>query len=397
MIKVQTIWGSYLSNTIGPSQTLKRMLRYKKLFENNNIEYSVISLDTVKELSPLNKTNILKKFQNFKIIIFFVRNTLFFAFLSIYFKNIRHCISVFRKWKANQYPKADIIVFHDPFTFWICRKYAQKLNTKIILFHHGGNPEDNMLFDYYPILEKRYWVKRRINLFNLECLSSPDAIVFINPESHQNYCIKYKLLHKKFKLIVNGIEDMYTKNNDINKIDDINKYKLVTVGTVSNRKNQLLLLKALNVAIPQLKYKIKITIVGDGPLLKTLIDYSFSNNLDQFVEFVGNQKNVTTFLSNADIFILSSNKEGLPISLLEALSFKLPIISSNISGARECVLNNKNGILFKPNDKEALAKIFCSLENYNWHEFGKISRKLFESKFQFNKMQESYIELLNEL
>jgi glycosyltransferase involved in cell wall biosynthesis len=397
MINVQTIWGTSLTNTIGPSQTLKRMIRYKKVFEKNNIKYSVVSLDAKIEIAAINKSSIFKKTQSFAIFRFLVRNTLLFAFLSIYYKEVRHSISVFRKWRFNPYSKPDIVVFHDPFTFWICRKYAQKLKVKIILFHHGGNPDDNMLFDYYPILKKRPWVKRRIIQFNLKCLSLPDAIVFINPESYQNYCNLYKSINIKFNLIVNGIEDVSFGNSNRNKNSNKNKYKLVTVGTVNDRKNQILLLKALSIASPQLKYNIKITIVGDGPLLKKLIDYSSYNNLDHFVEFVGNQKDITSFLSNADIFILASKKEGLPISLLEALSFKLPIISSNISGSRECVIEGENGILFKSGDKKALAEIYCSLDKYNWGEFGETSRKLFESKFQFNQMQESYIDLLNEL
>ena len=394
MIKIETIWGSYLSNTIGPSQTLKRMLRNKQLFVDRNIDYSVISLDATTEKKDTSSLNALKKSQGLRLIRFMVQNTVFFALLSIYFKNLRHSLKVYRKWKIKKGKKPDIIVFHDSITYLICKRYANSKKAKIILFHHGGKFDDNMLYDYYPILKKRLWLKSRIEKLNLACITLPDRIVFINPESYHDAIDKHKELAESFILITNGIDDLYDENKHNNKAFDPDRYNLVTIGTVNERKNQLLILKALKRALDKVDYQIHLTIVGDGPLLNRLVEYATSNNMSQYIDIVGNQDDVSNYLVDSDIFVLSSNKEGLPISLLEAMSFQLPIISTNISGARECVFPGKNGILYETNDVEGLTEILCTLTNYDMSDMGKSSRELFKSQFQFKNMQESYIKLL---
>jgi glycosyltransferase involved in cell wall biosynthesis len=405
MIKVQTIWGNYLSNTIGPSQTLKRFIRNNQKFANNNIDFSVLSLDVKFDLtesgtkSELKKENyllnLIKKIQKFRIINYLSRNTIFFAFISFYFKYLRHSISIFRKWKALNDSSADIIVFHDPITYYVFKKTLIKQKLKVVLFHHGDDLEQNMFYDYYPVLQKIFWIKKNINKFTLNSLLALDTVVFINPISYHNAKIKYVSLSDKFRLVQNGIDDL--NPNNIIKRNYEDGYKIVTTGTLNERKNQLLILQALKEAIPKLKYKVKVIIVGDGPLLKKLIDYSNSNNLNQYVEFVGNQKNVSPFLLNANIFMLSSNKEGLPLAVVEALSFELPIISSNIAGIGACVVDAKNGILYPPKNKKALANLFCSLDKHDWQHYGSNSRKLFKTKFQFSQMQDSYINLISEL
>ena len=406
MIKVLTIWGNYLSNSIGPSQTLKRLVRNKEQFAENNIDYSVLSLDTnlgltqaldfkIELIQTKNRLSIINKLQKFRIINYLTRNTIFFALFSFYFKYLRHSISVLSKWKTIMDSSADIIVFHDPITYYVCKKRAQKKKSKLILFHHGDDLLENMFYDYYPVLKKISWIKKSINKFTLNSLLALDTVVFINPISYDNAKIKYVSLIDKFRLIQNGIDDL--NPNDTVKRNFRDGYNIVTAGTVNERKNQLLILQALKEAIPKLNYKVKVIIVGDGPLLKTLIDYSDANNLNQYVEFVGNQKNISPFLLKANIFMLSSNKEGLPLAVVEALSFSLPIISSNISGIGACVIEGKNGVLYQPEDKKELANLFCSLDKYHWEQFGDNSRKLFKSKFQFSQMQDSYINLINEL
>ena len=405
MIKVQTIWGNHLSNTIGPSQTLKRFIRNNQKFANNNIDFSVLSLDvkfdltesgTKSELKKENYSlNIIKKIQEFRIINYLSRNTIFFAFISFYFKYLRHSISIFRKWKATNDSSADIIVFHDPITYYVFKKTLKKQKLKVVLFHHGDDLEQNMFYDYYPVLQKISWIKKNINKFTLNSLLALDTLVFINPISYHNAKVKFVSISDNFRLVQNGINDL--NRNDTIKRDYSNGYNLVTVGTVNERKNQLLILQALKEAIPKLKYKFQVIIVGDGPLLKKLIEYSNSNNLNQYVEFIGNQKNVSPYLMNANIFMLSSNKEGLPLAVVEALSFGLPVISSNIAGIGACVVDGKNGILYQPKNKKELANLFCSLDKYHWEQFGDNSRKLFKSKFKFSQMQDSYITLIKEL
>lgn len=397
MIKVLTIWGSYLSNSIGPSQTLKRMIRNNQVFAKNDIKYSVLSLDNNEVVNPSAQKNNFKSIQKNPIIRYLVRNTLLFAFLSIYFKDVRHSLSILNKLKRINANSPDIIVFHDPITYRVCKKFISKFDAKVILFHHGGNIEDNMLFDYYPILYKRSWVRCRIDMISEQNLNMPDNIIFINSESYSNAQKKYKARKDKYKLILNGIEDLQTSNSSEYRSSRKNVSNLISIGTVNDRKNHILILKSLKRSKQKLKNNVHLTIAGDGPALAQLMDYSNQNDLDDYLTFLGNVEDVIPLLKKADIFIMSSNNEGLPISLLEALSFGLPIISSNISGARECVSDGINGILFEANNEYALSEIFERMQEINWGEYGRQSRALYETKFTFEKMQNAYIKLIKEL
>jgi glycosyltransferase involved in cell wall biosynthesis len=404
-IKVQTIYANYLSNSIGPSQTLKRLIRDSFEFEKKNIDFDVISLDkdtnntySVNQDAPnRNNTffNLLKYTSHHSVIKYLEKKTFLFAFISIYFKYIRYSCIIRKRWLKQSTKNPDIFVFHEPITFIVFRKIIKKEDCKVVLFHHGDDLLENMFYDYYPVLKKISWIKKSINKFTLNSLLALDAVVFINPISYDNAKIKYVSLIDKFRLVQNGIDDL--NPDDTVKRNFRDGYNVVTAGTVNERKNQLLILQALKEAIPKLNYKVKVIIVGDGPLLKTLIDYSDANNLNQYVEFAGNQKNVSPFLLKANIFMLSSKKEGLPLAVVEALSFSLPIISSNISGIGACVIEGKNGILYQSKDKKELSNLFCSLDKYHWEQFGDNSRKLFKSKFQFSQMQDSYINLISEL
>lgn len=94
--------------------------------------------------------------------------------------------------------------------------------------------------------------------------------------------------------------------------------------------------------------------VGDGEL-KQNIEYRIKKyNIDDKVVLVGNVSNVNYYLSNADIFVLSSDYEGLPLSILEAMASGLPIISTNVGGVADIVTNN--GILVSAKDKVGLVK-----------------------------------------
>ena len=91
-----------------------------------------------------------------------------------------------------------------------------------------------------------------------------------------------------------------------------------------------------------------------------------------------------------------SYNEGLPISILEAMSMGLPVISTNRSGIPETVDVGYNGILINP-DSEELFGIFNKMEIYNWNEMGKNSRTKYEHQFTFERMKEEYCNMIHKV
>jgi glycosyltransferase involved in cell wall biosynthesis len=161
--------------------------------------------------------------------------------------------------------------------------------------------------------------------------------------------------NKKKKLFLNSKKN-FKKKNFIN---------LLNVGRLVYQKNQILLIKTMKYLKFKTAIKFKLKIVGNGNLYKYLKKEILENKLSSEIKIIKNITNPSKYFKNSDYFILSSLYEGLPNVLIEAISFKNIVISSNCpTGPREILLNGKAGYLFKNNDHIHLAKILIkSLKN----------------------------------
>lgn len=131
--------------------------------------------------------------------------------------------------------------------------------------------------------------------------------------------------------------------------------KIINIGRFTDQKNQILILKSikyLNNSIP-----IKLLIAGRGANYSQLKNFINENKLNKNILLLNFLKNPYPYLKEADVFILSSNYEGLPNVLLEAQCFKKIIISTKCpTGPKEILLNGKAGTFFKMNDYKDLSK-----------------------------------------
>jgi len=118
------------------------------------------------------------------------------------------------------------------------------------------------------------------------------------------------------------------------------EFTFISVGSLSKPKNHLLLLEAFSA----FKSKdVKLWIVGKGPLLRVLQDRITELGLEESVELLGFQMNPYKYLANADCFVLSSETEGFPNVLVEAMGVGLPVISTDcLSGPREILAPKSN-------------------------------------------------------
>ena len=108
-------------------------------------------------------------------------------------------------------------------------------------------------------------------------------------------------------------------------------------------------------------YKLKF--FGDGPDRLKLQRLSVSLGIDRNVEFVGSVEHVAEHIEKATMFILFSDQEGMPNSLIEAMSLGLPCISSDCpcGGPKDLIVDGENGILVPVRDKDALKKAMLQL------------------------------------
>lgn len=123
-------------------------------------------------------------------------------------------------------------------------------------------------------------------------------------------------------------------------------FVIVMTARFGGQKNQRLLLEALL----QLPPDVRVRFLGDGPTRCECERLTAEFGLSARVEFLGNRLDVPTILAEADVFVLTSYYEGFPISILEAMRSRLPVIASNVGGVHEAVLEGRNGMLVKDLD-----------------------------------------------
>ena len=174
--------------------------------------------------------------------------------------------------------------------------------------------------------------------------------ILIQDESFINY-LPNKLINK-ITVIPN-----YISNSFINtKINNKKENRIITITRLEKQKNIPLLIKSFSKL--NTKYKnYKLYIYGKGSLEKKLLIQINKLNLNKRVFLVGTTNNIIDEMNKAYLFVLPSNYEGMPNSLLEAMSLGLPVISTNSSKTIPNIIkNNENGIIVRKNNQKELTK-----------------------------------------
>jgi len=127
--------------------------------------------------------------------------------------------------------------------------------------------------------------------------------------------------------------------------------RLVMVGRLQAPKDPITLLRAL----AKLREKdFEALLVGDGPDRPAVEEEIRRLGLGSAVRLLGERSDVAGLLRTAHIFVLSTRSEGLPLSILEAMAARLPVIASSVGGVHELVDHGETGILVPPGDADAL-------------------------------------------
>lgn len=244
-----------------------------------------------------------------------------------------------------------IVHCHSPIGGVIARlacKSVRKHGTKVIYTAHGfhffkGAPIKNWMI-FYPI-EKI-------------CAKYTDCLITINKEDFE---VAKKFNNTNVEYVSGiGIHTEEIKNMKVDrkakraefgfKVDD---FILISVGQVSKRKNQEVIIKALsNIPDKHVKY----LICGFGELEGYLKSLLKQFNLEDRVIFAGYRSDVKELLYTADCFIFPSLQEGLPVSLMEAMAAGLPVICSKIRGNTDLIEDGKGGYLVEADDVDEFAE-----------------------------------------
>lgn len=131
-------------------------------------------------------------------------------------------------------------------------------------------------------------------------------------------------------------------------------FTIGTVGRLVSVKNHKGLLDAFKRVHDEIEAA-RLIIVGDGPLTAQLQSQAAQLGISSQVLFAGFQRDVSDYLRRMDVFVLSSLHEGVPISLLEAMSMQIPVVCTRVGGIPEVIADNQNGMLVDSGDAASLA------------------------------------------
>lgn len=138
------------------------------------------------------------------------------------------------------------------------------------------------------------------------------------------------------------------------------RYDLLTVGRLAPRKRTEDFIRAV-VQLRREGTSISAAIVGDGPLESNLRLLARELGVDDCVEFLGFRKDVETIYRSARVFVLTSESEGLPISMLEAMAARVPPVVSDVGEIRGFLRDGESGFVFPAGDLDSLTRCLSSL------------------------------------
>ncbi len=141
------------------------------------------------------------------------------------------------------------------------------------------------------------------------------------------------------------------------------KVRILTIGRLIPRKGFQFLIRALPEIIEKATHNFEIEIVGDGPYQQELVNLAESLGVASHIHFSGSvpYAELPQKYRDANLFILPSLAEGMPLVVLEAMGTGLPIVASRVQGIDELVVDDVNGALFNPGDVDGLAHCLVKL------------------------------------
>jgi L-malate glycosyltransferase len=143
----------------------------------------------------------------------------------------------------------------------------------------------------------------------------------------------------------------------------------------------------------------RLLLVGEGPELSKIQQQVREVGLEKHVLLLGLRTDIARLLAAADMFLLTSISEGIPVTLLEAMAAGLPLVSTRVGGVPEVITDGETGLLAAAGDDAKLAEHVLRLASQNETRlrFGKAGVKRAEDKFSEQEMHAGYLRVYQEM
>lgn len=220
----------------------------------------------------------------------------------------------------------------------------------LVKMFYSGQPRFSFTFHAYDIYGNNKW----FDLLVLNCYKAFSISNYNIEYVKQKYGDSDRIKLSRLGVFRSGIVNTKKENSEE-----------FTIGLISwfiEKKGIINLLQAMKILKNKGIENIKLKLAGDGPLKESFMDFIAENDLNSTIEYIGKIKGEEKdkFFNSLDAFVLPSIKlkndqDGIPVVLMEAIAYSLPVISSNISGIPEICVNDYNGHLIDDKSISQLA------------------------------------------
>lgn len=248
---------------------------------------------------------------------------------------------------------------------------------------------------HIPLIYSERNDPNRTNQGKIDCLyrkiieNMADKIVFQTTGAQRCYS---KSVQEKSTVILNPLNTCGFPIHDFLH----EKHEIVSVGRLEPQKNQKLLIDAFALIANDFP-EYQLTIYGEGSLRKELEDYIKAKGLQERVSLPGNQTNIQEHIKDASLFVLSSDYEGIPNALIEAMAIGLPCVSSDCSpgGARELIEEGRSGLITPCSDVKKLSDAMrMMLSNKTYAKACGIEALRIREKTDVRKISEDWLRYI---
>ncbi len=288
--------------------------------------------------------------------------------------------------------EVDLLHAHQytPFSYAIASGILRR-RPPILFTEHGR---------WYPDYPRR----KRI-LFNRLLLRKRDRVVGVGESVRQALIHNEGIPAERVGVIYNGADlatfaappaDQAAVRREIGvNADD---FVMIQVARLDGLKDHATAIRTLERVVRE-RPQVRLVLVGEGPEQELIDREVRARRLEPYIRMLGLRKDVPRLLAAADLFLLTSVSEGIPVTFIEAMARRLPIVSTDVGGVGEVVLDGETGLLAPSGDDAGLAQAVIRLvdDAELRHQFGAAGRARAEAMFSEAQMHAAYARLYEEM
>lgn len=285
--------------------------------------------------------------------------------------------------------KRSVSVWHDTLALLEFRRLYAKYHPDIIHLHSSkagmlgrlAFPSHKIVYTVHGFDSIRLAYRR---FLMLEQLMQKSCHAIIGVSRYDEYMMRKERINNHVSYIYNGIERPVVEPGLSFNIPSKYKKTVLCVARMKPPKNSDLFM-----AVAKLLPEYAFVWIGNETEITDAPENTF---------FLGSRANAGMYNSIADLFMLPSNYEGLPIVIIEAMSLGKPVVASDVGGIREIVTNGKNGFVVKNSAGNFADKIRYILENESIsRRFSANALKRYAKDLTVEKMVDSYVKVYAEI